>query len=862
MKVISEPKQIDLAHHAVIEASAGTGKTYTITHLVLRLLLEQGLSINQILLVTFTDKATSELKTRIYESIKSKVAEQGVSVRERDILTKALNELHLANIHTIHGFCQRVLKEYAFEQGSVLDKTLVDDNTVYIKQLQTLKRTWPAIEGIDEKLKKTELSIQQMDDLLIDLAKQIKPGDVIFPGEPEKILTQLKQQLNNLETEDLRDVENDFKNLKGLTTKVLENRWNNKLLFVVEKMHAFKNKQLLVEELSLKLPELKKAIKAIISKAEFKKHAAFLSDEAAPLFFKYLAQLKETINAMDAAVKAENYQFVIEMIEALKTRVKLHKLNQGQISYDDMIADLAEALERESEVNEQPLTQCLRAKFKVALIDEFQDTDAQQWSIFQWLFTHPEQSHRLVLIGDPKQSIYGFRGANIHTYEAAKIYLMDCQQGNGYRLSSNYRSLSELTQLLNQFFTHQSHEQQAWYDHDDVVVSSPSVAQCTEIGGPFLLEDDSGLLALNTMSVTGEGLLVGELKQQMAIQIARIIHQQLLGRVSFQRKGSKKTLNAADICILVRNKKDAKPIEQAFDQLKIPHSFYKKTDLYQTEAAIQIQLILTALAFPQMKKQVNNAWLSLFFDLSAEQIKILNQYQDLVSKDELLSQFSSLWFKLKALSAQQKWVAVFYTLFEETGTIKRLYAAGNWRLLANLKQIKQELLQSALERQLDAHGMLHLLLSSRSSQLISKEDWQQKDTELPAVQIMTIHSSKGLEFPVVFLFGGFSASSPNHLYCKYHDPTLPAQVFNLADKNSTLYLTEEEAENKRLYYVAMTRAVFKLFIPVYESTTYQSKQGAVFFNDKVVARLFDSQLAFPVQSITASEKPVRSECSQ
>ncbi len=852
MQVIEKPTEIKLDRHAVIEASAGTGKTYTITHLVLRLLLEKQLTISQILLVTFTDKATSELKARIHEGIGDKLTEQGLSSAEKRLLEHALRDLHLASIHTIHGFCQRVLKEYAFEQGSVLDKSLVDDSTVFIKQLQMLKRTWPAIEGISEKLSNTELSTQQLDDLLIDLAKKVKPGDVIYPESAEMALLKANQQMEQFNTTALEDIEADFKSLEGLSAKVLENRWRDKLMFVVNEINALKESGLILEQLIAVFPMLKKTAKAVINTSDIKKQPALKKLAGAPLFKAYFDQLKLLLNQFEVAIIAENYQFVIAMVEALQQRVKQHKVSQGQISYDDMIGDLAAALKVESGSENQALTNRLRDKYRVALIDEFQDTDAQQWSIFQHVFTAHKGEHQLVLIGDPKQSIYGFRGANIYTYEEAKSYLMtNAQQGLGYRLSTNFRSLPALTDKLNQFFTYQSEQQTSWYESEEVMVFSPPKSKQEEAGGPLLLADDSGLSELNSITVVEEGLLVDGLKQQISIQIGRVIQQQLMGQMSFKRKGSEKTLDAGDICILVRNKKDAKPIEHVLDRLQIPHSFYKKTDLYQSEAAIQIQLVLTALAFPNMKKQVNNAWLSLFFEINTAQIRHLSQQQGLINDDEALSQFLSIWLKLKSLSKQQDWVALFNVLFEETGAVKRLYATGKWRMLANLQQIKQELLKVSLDQQLDAHGMLHLLLSSRSSQLISKEDWQQKDTEIPAVQIMTIHSSKGLEFPVVFLFGGFSAPAHNHKFCKYYDSSITAQVFNLVDNQTKLYLAEVEAENKRLYYVAMTRAIFKLIVPVYNESIYQAHNNAyVFYQNQVVARLLESGMANPIKQLT------------
>ncbi len=846
MKTIQQPTAIDLQLHAVIEASAGTGKTYTITHLVLRLMLEQAVSLNEILLVTFTDKATSELRSRIREGIEDTLRNTELSAVQDQRLQAALRDINQASIYTIHGFCQRVLKEYAFEQGAVLDKSLVDDNAILIKQLQALKRTWPAVDDIEDSLKNTSLSMQQLDKLLKDLTQQMQPGDLIYPESPEQALQFAQKQMDSFIGPDLAVIGADYRKISGPSTTVLNNRWKDKFIPVIEQLTAIKEAPLSIGHLQETLPGIKKLSDEVFTSKDHKQFPAAIMAKEAPVFVACLNQVKSLIKQLDAVVQADRFQFLVSMVSELRKRVKQHKVSQGQISYDDMITDLADALALESTSTGQPLTHRLRDKYQVALIDEFQDTDAQQWSIFQWLFASPEQPQRLVLIGDPKQSIYGFRGANIHTYEAAKKYLLsDALQGQGYRLSTNYRSLPELTEQLNQFFTLHNDQHHAWYAADEVVVDTPGIEHRSTSGGPVVLADHSGLPAFNQITTQATDLKVAGLKQVMAEQIAQTIKQQLLGQLTFQLKGVKRTLDAGDVCVLVRGKKDAIPIERALDAANIPHTFYKKTALYQSSAAIQIQLVLTALAFPQLKKHVNNACLSLFFQLSPTQIKQLNQQQISNKSQPHLAEFIPLWLQIKNLAAQQDWVGVFYALFEESGTFNRLYQAGDWRMMANLQQVKQDLLHVAAAEKLDAHGLLHQLLEWRASHLISSEDWQQKDTEHPAVNIMTIHSSKGLEFPVVFLFGGFTAAKRQQQFSKYHDPVKLAQVFDLADKQSKLAVAEEAAENKRLYYVAMTRAVFKLFMPVYDFSTYQA--SGVFYQDFVIDRLLASGLAAKLQ---------------
>ena len=837
MQAIKQPTDIDLTRHAVIEASAGTGKTYTITHLVRRLLLEQKLPITQILLVTFTDKATSELKTRIHEMLVSELKNHQEQSPEWTLLAVALRDVQQASIFTIHGFCQRVLKEYAFEQGAVLDKALVDDHQVILSELHALKRTWPALENITDRLNQTDLTMTKLDKLLTDLAKNMQSGDEIIPDVSGLAFDAAQKQLADYGPVDNQSIEQALQDLPGLSGRKKPHRLK-KLYVALNVLDEITGSNIDVKRLMKNQKKLVDNIGGILSTEEL---AEVQEASKSPGNDAFLSWFDGALRIKDAVVKAFHsvkYELVVNQLISLKERIQKHKKSRGLISYNDMIADLSSVLQQEAaeDPEERPLTQQLRQRYQVALIDEFQDTDEHQWHIFRTVFVAPGVPQRLVLIGDPKQSIYAFRGANIHTYEAAKATLIDTHGGLGYRLSTNYRAIPALTQCLNRFFSEPADDMPAWYAPDTVVVESPSEQQRIDNGGPLLLTDHSGTEALNLVQATGDGLLVGALREQLANRMASLIKNNLLDRLGFKIKNTEKTLTAGDVCFLVRTKADAMPIEAALDRLQIPHTFYKKNKLYQSEAAIQLQVLLTALAFPDQRRHVNNAWLGLFFRLSAEQIQSLNDHQNLAETNDSqgTDQAMHIWLQLKVQASQRDWVAVFLTLMEDAGTTDRLYQTGSWRLLSNLKQIIQDLLRVALQQQLDAHGLLHQLMDWRNSKSISEDDLQQKDTERPAVQIMTVHSSKGLEFPVVFLFGAHSDSRAPDYY-QYHNPANRRQVFDLARSNKALFEAENLAENQRLHYVAMTRAVFKLFVSAYPPEV--SNDNKSFYQQEVIPRL-------------------------
>ncbi len=832
MKNLSNPNAVKLDRHNVIEASAGTGKTFTITQLVMRLLVEQQVPITQILLVTFTEKATAELKERIQQTIKQQLQAADLPATAASVLHQALQDIGQASVFTIHGFCQRILREYAFEQGAIFDKSLIDDYEVFSQQLRALKRTWPAIAGIKQKIAATGLSLTQLDELLLDLASQVRAHDVIYPNSVSQAQDQAQQLLLQLDFSQLADIEQQFKALQGVSTRVLTNRWRDKVMPVVAWLQSCQG--LAPEDwvVAEELPNMFKLLKEQFKPSE--RHSITAASEATLVqsVFAFLAQLKQAVQALQAIAMAENYQLILQMVVELQRRAKQYKDSHGYISYSDMTTDLANTLATEASGTEQPLTRQLRRKYQVALIDEFQDTDDEQWSIFKWLFAQPGLSRQLIVIGDPKQSIYGFRGADLRSYEAAKAYLLHQVGGQGHRLAVNYRSWPALSAQLNAFFTFQDTAHAAWYPVSDVAVDSPDEDTLKSNGGPLVLQDQTGFGDFNRLPIEGDALLIDELKRQVARQMALTIKHRLLGQLRFVLKGREKQLDAADICVLVRTKKDAQFIEQALEQLDVPFSFYKKSQLYQSVAAIHLQLVLTALAYPNTRQHVNNAWLSLFFDVKVEQLPLMQQ--------AMLPEQNQLWLRLKALAAQQDWIGVFHCLLEESGCMNRLYQQGHWRMQANLKQICTALLQVALAQNMDAHAVLHELLQLRTSSLLSSEDWQQKDSDLPAVQIMTMHTSKGLEFPVVFLLGGFGVEKPPTYYARYHEAGTGARVYDLIDKNHPLQQAETEAENKRLYYVAMTRAIFKLFMPFFDEQTHAAPS---FYQTAITARLTAAGLA-------------------
>jgi exodeoxyribonuclease V beta subunit len=262
----------------------------------------------------------------------------------------------------------------------------------------------------------------------------------------------------------------------------------------------------------------------------------------------------------------------------------------------------------------------------------------------------------------------------------------------------------------------------------------------------------------------------------------------------------------------------------ALQQQDIPFTFHKKKKLYQSIEAIHFHVLLTALARPDELKRVNNALLTLFFGLQPTQLRDF--------ADEQLPAINNLWLKTKEAVVAKDWIKVFDLVLNESGALFR--ARKNSRRIANIKQLKQQLLKAALQNNLGADALLKFYQQKRE-QSSNDEDLHHKDTEQKSVKIMTMHISKGLEFPVVFLFGGFVDSNKDS-FLQYYDEKQQGMVFDLVKKHQTIYQEQQLKAAHQLYYVAMTRAIFMLFLPFVDETDKKINSPGLYVKT-VMARL-------------------------
>ncbi|OEU83014.1 MAG: hypothetical protein BA865_14440 [Desulfobacterales bacterium S5133MH4] len=826
--------QIDLTRHGLIEASAGTGKTYTIENLVVRLLKERNdIALENILLVTFTEKATCELKIRIREKLEKELKDSKGIPEIATKIREALDTFDKASIFTIHGFCQTVLRDFAFENRAPFQSEVINDAPLFERLLkEQMRKRWPEIyqEHLKEVLeisnfnKKKDSFVGTVTGLANSFHE--RAGDRLLPNLEGRGYQEIK--------EEIRASCMKLKALIGSDGKLSEG-------FGQLNIHGGTRKSLLakiinpLEDFFTQVDEDNLSVKALVdlisqiqkAKSKDKKGTRCLDLDWGgkgpnPEVCPNLETIKENLEELIVTFTGLQNSLAIQAIHQLQKDVSQAKQSHGWISYYDMLALVEQALYDD---NSSGLLEKLRNRYKVAFIDEFQDTDPVQWKIFKRIFIdNQKDSHEnlLYLIGDPKQAIYSFRGADVYAYLSAKNEIRSLEKADKaklYSLSINWRSQPELITAFDHLFCRQE-----WF-------KPHSLAGVFEIGYQAagfpeeedrlsgLIEDYSGRPVLNIVDLseaTSPKPAKPRLARFIALEIRHLVNSGI--RLKEKHEGERK-LGFGDICILVRSKFDVPLIEEELSTLGIPYTFYKKPGLFLSDEAVYLSLVFHAILDPGNSSEVKKALLTPFFGFG---LSNLFAYEEL-SPSHALKQ---MLFKWNEYALARKWSRLFQSLMEDSGLLSRETGTSVWdRKYTNYRQIFEYLEGVAYTRNLDFRGLSATLDTYRKQSVDAGEDADihQIETEARKVQIMTMHVSKGLQFPVVFIAGGLT-QPPSHRdhYHTYHeiqekDSFLNAiKIVDLAKLGGReKHEAEKGDENKRLYYVASTRSQYKLYLPFY-----------------------------------------------
>ena len=803
-----DPLRLPLQGERLIEASAGTGKTFTIAALYLRLLLGLGgsaafnrpLSVEELLVVTFTEAATEELRGRIRSNIHelriaclrqstdnplyARLLDEIVDKQQAaQWLLLAERQMDEAAVFTIHGFCQRMLSLNAFESGMLFEQQLIEDESEL--RYQACADFWrrhcyplprDIAEAVHDQWKGPEALLRAIDRYLQGEAPVIKsppPADETFASRHEKIIgfiVAMKQQWCNGVAEIDAVIERS-----GIDRRKF-NRGNQAKY--IERINAWAQE----EKHSYQLPDaLEKFSQTFLT--ERTKAGGEVPEH--PLFSAIDTLLAEPLTLNDL--------MITRALTEIREAVAREKRRRGELGFDDMLSRLDAALNSE---NGDALAAAIRGRFPVAMIDEFQDTDPQQYRIFRRIWRQQPDT-ALLLIGDPKQAIYAFRGADIFTYMRARG-----EVAAHYTLDTNWRSAPGMVESVNTLFSQMN---DAFMFREIPFQSVKPAAKNTSLR--FEYQGDIQP-AMNIWLMEGEGCGVGDyqafMAQHCAAQIRDWLTAGMRGEALLYRGEDARAVKASDITVLVRSRLEAALVRDALTLLNIPSVYLSNRDsVFETLEAQELLWLLQAVLAPERESTLRSALASSMLGLNAQDIDTLNNSETLW--DEAVEEFTRYrerWQK-RGVMAMLRDVMTRRNIAENM-----LATAGGERRLTDILHIS-ELLQEAGTQLESEHALVRWLaqhIADPNSNASSQQMRLESDKHL--VKIVTIHKSKGLEYPLVWL--PFIANYRVQDQAFYHDRKTFEAVLDLSQADDSVELAEAErlAEDLRLLYVALTRSVW------------------------------------------------------
>lgn len=818
----------------LIEASAGTGKTFTISALYLRLILGHGgvesgfgreLLPPQILVVTFTDAATKELRDRIrtrlaeaaryfrgeidapdalVEELRDQFApEQWAACAGRlDIAAQWMDE---AAVSTIHGWCQRMLREHAFDSGSLFTQTLETDHSDLLGEvlrdywrlfcypmhgdaLNWVRANWSGPAALMPRVRALFGSSRQPAN-----AEQT-PAQMI-----EACLLERRQALVQLKApwlqwaQELREI-----CLQGVASKTVDGRKMQARYFEpwFEKLSAWAadedQEQL---DLGTGFTRLTPDGMAEAWKGVAPQHPGL---DAMP-------GLKAALDALpspDAAVLQHAAHWVSVRFEEEKRR-------RAEMGFDDMLLRLDSALQADGG---DRLATLIREQFPVALIDEFQDTDPVQYRIFETIYRIEDNcpDTGLFLIGDPKQAIYAFRGADIYTYLRAR----QATAGRLHTLDTNFRSSHAMVKAVNHVFERaelRDSGRGAFLFREGSENPVPFVSVKSQGRKEVLQLDGQPVSALTLWQLPSEQPLSGAVYRQYlaaacASQIVELLNGGQQGRCGFIKDGEAlRGVLPADIAILVRDGKEAQAVRRELSSRGVRSVYLSDKDsVYAAQEAHDVLAWLKACAEPDVERPLRAALACITLDLPLVELERLNQ-------DELAWERRVMQFRgYRETWRKQGVLAMLRRLLHDFELPQALIARPDGeRVLTNVLHLSELLQQAAAEldgeQALIRHLAEHLALSGQAGE----EQILRLESDEQLVKVVTIHKSKGLEYPLVFLPFICSAKpvDSSRLPLHFHDAAGNAQV-SLKPTPELIAQADDErlAEDLRLLYVALTRA--------------------------------------------------------
>ena len=805
-----------LAGHKVIEASAGTGKTYTITNLYLRLLLGESatkkrlLRVNEILVLTFTNAATDELRHRIRQRIiEARALFRDPELESSDpfldhlrtvstdlktdakILSAAVQLMDEAAIYTIHGFCARVLNEQPFETGILFDQQQ-DTDTEQLLRLASEDFFRSYIQSLNGATLEIAIAIWPNPEALAQKVKPLlgRPDIVLVPDYANSIehVSNIEAEIDRLKkvwiSEEIPALLRDC----GLSRA--------KLTFKkIDEMTEYCRQNLYVTDLWMHFSDTT-VEKNLNQGGSMPNHK----------IFEHIAALVTSLQLFEK-VKTDLWH---EATKWMTARVEQTKANLASLTQDDLLAKVDRAI-IQSNANNADFAQSLAKRWPVAMIDEFQDTDGAQYRIFSNIYADTTRSS-LFMIGDPKQAIYQFRGADIYTYINAKRRIRPDE--DLFSLGTNWRSSPGLISAVNHLFT----KPDVFSNDKDIpfipVDSPPSRAD------ELLEHNGREMTPIEIFTFVREGKSINKadvLRSAMAYTAHEI--SALLNTTSDASEGT----STPDIAVLVRDRNEMAAAKLALDTLGIRSVYVTQDSVFETQTASDLLLVLSAAAEPNNISAIRSALATRLCQTTAAEIDAISQSLTIYQKSLTeFQQYHDHWAKLGV-------AAMIGRLIENRQLAQKwLCQVEGDRELTNLRHLG-ELLQSQSATVPGIRALVQWFADEIQRESTgSHEDRQLRlDTDRELIKLVTMHASKGLEYDFVFIpMSTISAKkAQKNTPSLFHDESVnhegqsgsgfitKAEIGN-DPTHIALSRQEAESENMRLLYVAITRAKLRCYLGI------------------------------------------------
>lgn len=793
----------------VIEASAGTGKTYSITKIVEKLVNEHNEDLNSILIVTYTEKAAGELKDRIKEALKN------INVDN-------------APIYTIHSFCQKVIKEFGLSANLPLELNVIDESEIvsfcdkYIREgdiLEDISAHKVGLKGFDEE-KVKDVLIAAIKKYYLDLNGNEDPSIIVLDDYKEEC------------------EEDDF------VTFCMKAKSFEEILDFDEEFNYYYN--VLKNSDNSKLNELAKVISENYKNDFYYDGVKYKYNKSMNLEEGKAFNFFKEIKALFKGFKPEPV-VAFKYVHDFYQKWQLEKENKKCQVFDDMIRYVREGI-----LHNPLLKEKLKNKFKRAIIDEFQDTNQRQFDIFSGIFME-DDDHKIIVVGDPKQSIYSFQGADVNVYYKA-VEAIEAKGGIKCMLNKNYRSTEDMVSSCNKLFN--------YYDFDGTEFNDCGFLSPNNGDKEFheVLYDGKETKAFwMHLSNSNDGEFDGVDEREFALQCAKQIIDccsiDVNGKTKLQiRPKDKQFRNVSfkDFAVLARTSSEMVEIEKVLKNSGIPYIRYKDKNLFLGTECEQWVCLLEAINLVDFtgknRKVLKKALFTSFFGLSLSEISSNTFNKDDIKEVELIR-------KWRMFLLNNKWEDLFDDIIISSNISERMKSLKEIQSLSIFKQISSYCIEYLSKGKSIEDLIRNLKNLSKGGNFDSDEqngNIIEKSTNFDCVQIMTIHASKGLQFPVVLGVCGFRQPISSVSVTSFHKDNKQVLSFRTCEE----YKNEQIAEWKRLFYVAYTRAQFIMILPKYK------KNGADFLGKSVDEFIINNQDSFRVlPNMYKSYQKLRDEVS-